>query len=103
MDLHNFLICLLLSFLVNYVCSNNLGSYSCDLVPSSLLVPVDGNGNPTDGLTPWQNKDDQTEVIILLGVGLDGVTPDGTITIDGIPGMGSAGSLCPERLSEHVC
>ena len=70
----------------NYVCSNNLGSYSCDLVPSSLLVPVDGNGDPTDGLTPWQNKDDETEVSVVLGVGLDGITHDGTVMIDGIPG-----------------
>ena len=31
-------------------------------------------------------KDDQTEVSVVLGVGLDGVTPDGTVMIDGVPG-----------------
>ena len=31
-------------------------------------------------------KDDQTEVSVVLGVGLDCVTPDGTIMIDGVPG-----------------
>ena len=69
-----------------YTCGNVDGSFTCDINSDFILPTLDGNGNPTDGYTPWTNKNSGLEVAIVTN-------PDGTISFDGIQAIVSGTSF----------